>query len=416
MALLKRFLPILLCAMATPALGQSLLPDSFGQTAGAWTASSRQALDPAARQSADKNGNDGQVDAAAAREYGFQSGETAVYTRATSAATAPSSAKAKANGADALTVNLYRMKDASGAYGQYSYLRTPDMVAADFSEHASVKPTEAVILAGNFVLDVTGPNAQHNGADIKALLAMVGPKAQGGLMPTLPEHLPTANRVDRSDHYILGPATLDKFFPGGIGNSLGFAYGTEAETAHFRLNGRDVTLLVADFPTPQIAQSQLDALSRQFNVNGSQSSSGPTLFAERNQTLLSVVAGASSNSEASKLLDQVKSGTVLTWNEPTFQFKEPSIQVMILGAFIGTGVICMFAVVTGLAFGGVRLAVKKMFPNTVFDRSTQMDILQMGLTTKPIKSEDFYTFDGKRIDAGKVDKNLPDRVALRIFR
>jgi len=273
-----------------------------------------------------------------------------------------------------------------------------------------------VILVGNFVLDVTGPNAQHNGADIKALVAMIAGKAQGGLLPTLPEHLPTANRVDRSDHYILGPATLDKFFPGGIGNSLGFAYGTEAETARFHLNGRDVTLLVADFPTPQIAQSQLDALSKQFNVNGSENGTGPAMFAERNQTLLSIVAGAGSKAEASKLLDRVKSGTVLTWNEPTFQFKEPSIEVMILGAFLGTGVICMFAVVTGLAFGGVRLAVKKMFPNTIFDRSTQMDILQMGLTSKPIKSEDFYTFDGKRIDTGSVDKNLPDRTALRIFK
>jgi hypothetical protein len=45
-----------------------------------------------------------------------------------------------------------------------------------------------------------------------------------------------------------------------------------------------------------------------------------------------------------------------------------------------------------------------------------MDILQMGLVSKPIKSEDFYTFDGTRIDTKGLDKNLPDRTALRLFK
>ena len=390
-----------LCAAALPAFAQkapNILPQSFA----GWTANSRQTFHPGAQPVMNATGGDqARASVAAAREYGFLAGETVNYTR----------------GGDTLSATLYQMKDPSGAYGEYSYLRTPDMAPADLTDHSSGKPDEALILDGNLVLDVTGPNARQNAADIKTLLAAVNPKSVQGVLPNLPDHLPGAGRVDRSDHYILGPETVDQFFPGGIGYALGFAFSPEVETAHFTLGGHDATLLIADFPTPQIAKAQLDQLTKKFNINGSQpGASSPALYAERSDTLVSIVAGANSSEEAHKLLDQVKAGTVLTWSAPTFQFKEPSFAVMVVGAFVGTGVICLFAIVTSLAFGGLRLAVKRMFPNSVFDRSTQMDIMQLGLSSKPIKSEDFYAFDGKRVNDKSVDKNLPDRTALRIFR
>jgi hypothetical protein len=408
MFLLKRTALILGCLIALPAFGQNaqtILPNTFG----GWTATSRQALQPGTQPAANPPGVDQAHAALSAREYGFKSGEIAYYANS-----APSIA---GQPAETLTATLYQMKDPSGGYGEYSYLRKSDMNRADFSDHSSANPGEALVLLGNLVLDVTGTNTQRDAADLKALVSAVTSKAQDGLLPTLPDHLPVDNRVDKSDHYILGPSTLDQFFPGDLGYSLGFSYGTEAETAHFQQNGRDVTMLIADFPTPQIAQSQLDSLSKKFNINGSlPSATSPTLFADRSQTMLSIVAGASSRDEASKLLDQVRAGQVLTWNEPTFQFKEPSISVMIVGAFVGTGVICLYTMVGALAFGGFRLAVKRLFPNMLFDRSQQMDILQMGLVSKPIKSEDFYTFDGTRIDTSGLDKNLPDRTALRLFK
>ncbi len=99
-----------------------------------------------------------------------------------------------------------------------------------------------------------------------------------------------------------------------------------------------------------------------------------------------------------RCLRQVDSGTELTWNEPTFQFTQPSIGTMIVGTIIGTGVICLFALVSGLAFGGVRLVVKRALPDKVFDRSDQLQILQLGLSSKPINAEDFYGI-------GATDKN-----------
>jgi hypothetical protein len=409
MRLPKRIALLVPCLIAVPAFAQNapnILPDGFAN----WKAFSRQEFRPGQQPVLNKTGADEtQNSQTAAWEYGFVSGEAVSYSSGASGPTGGAPPQL-------VTAIVYRMKDPSGAYGEYSYLRSPDMGRADFAEHSSSTANEALALVGNLVVDVQGLDPKRNASDIKALVAAVVPKATEGLFPTLPDRLPDENRIDKTDHYILGPQTLDQFFPGQLGSSLGFNYSPEVETAHFQMGKSDATLLIADFPTPQIAQSQMDALSKKFNVNGSVPAAAPALFAERNQTLLSIVAGAPSAQDANKLLDKVQSGTVLTWNEPTFQFKEPSIDVMVVGAFVGTGVICLITVVAALAFTGFRLSVKKMFPNTVFDRSSQLEVLQMGLVSKPIKSEDFYSFDGKRIDTGTVDKNLPDRTALRLFK
>ena len=396
---------ILGCFFAAPVFAQNaaqkILPDAFG----GWTLTNHQTFTPGDQPTA-SNAPAGETQGViAAREYGLIWGETASYVHSASGA------------GKALNVTVYRMKDASGAYGEYSYLRTPDMTSADFTDHAALNNSEALVLIGDIVLKVDGANLPRNEAAIKGLVSTIEPKSGSGLYPTLPEHMPEQGRVAHSDHYILGAATLDQFFPGGIGDSLGFSFGPEVETAHFKVDGRDLTMMIADFPTPQIAQGQLDALSKGYNVNGSQpAATSPEFFANRTQTMVAMVAGAESNEQANKLLDQIRPGSVLTWDQSTAQFKEPPFSVMVVGAFVGTGIICLITMVGALAFSGFRLTVKKMFPNTIFDRSTQMDILQMGLVSKPIKSEDFYTFDGKQVDTGTVDKNLPDRTALRLFK
>src|ERR1700675_2536074 len=130
--------------------------------------------------------------------------------------------------------------------------------------------------------------------------------------------------------------------------------------------------------------------------------------------MLEIVSGAPTRALAESLLNQIQSGTQVTWNEPTFQFKEPTIEMMIVGSIIGTGVICGFAVIAGVAFGGFRLVMKRALPNKVFDRSSQIQVLQLGLSSKPINAEDFYQFDGTSIPDIHVDKKLPDRVALRL--
>jgi hypothetical protein len=48
------------------------------------------------------------------------------------------------------------------------------------------------------------------------------------------------------------------------------------------------------------------------------------------------------------------------------------------------------AVVFGVAFGGLRVITKRIFPGKVFDRPERMEVLQLGLSSKPIDPRDLY--------------------------
>ncbi len=320
-------------------------------------------------------------------------------------------------GSKSLEVAAYRMKDASAAYGLYSYLRTPDMARANFTDHSSISGERALVLAGDLVLDIRAKELSKSTPQLKALVAAIAPKAHEGALPTLWQYLPQKNMIERTDRYVLGPQTLNELFPGGLGDSLGFQSSAEAEVAHYRLGGRDATLLVAEFPTDQFASRQLAQLQKNFNLNGvSQAGGSPVLFAKRSARLLTIISGATSQAEADTLLNQVQMETELTWNEPTFQFKEPSIEMMIEGSIIGAGTICMFALIAGLSFGGLRLVMKRFMPGKIFDTKKHLEVLQLGLGSKAINSDDFYGYSAPSGTAAPVDKNLPDRVALRLFR
>jgi hypothetical protein len=391
---------------AASASAQTILPKSFAD----WTASAAGSFSPA-------QGNN--TEARAAKEYDFVSGEHDTYTHAPSTEkdTEKGTQKAGQPGeADTLDVTLYKMTDPSGAYGEYSFLRSPDMPRADLADHSSISSGRALVLEGNTVLDIRGSNLPKQEAALKALAASVSKNAQQGPLPWIENRLPTDDLIPRSDHYILGPVALNRFFPLGEDDWLGFSHGAEAETAQYQLGGKTVTLLLADFPTPQIAADELSRLGQKFNVNGSNAGAGSPLFAKRTVTMLGIVMGASSKAEAAPLLGGIESGTQVTWNEPTFQFKEPTIEMMIVGSIIGTGVICGFTLIAGIAFGGFRLVMKRALPNRVFDRSSQIQVLQLGLSSKIINAEDFYQPDGMPTPDITVDKDLPDRVALRIFR
>ncbi len=398
---MRRFVLVLFAGLLTTSLcasAQQILPHSFA----GWAQSSDQTFGASAAPSLSNAPADASGDAAsAAKEYGFAGGEHAIYRQ----------------GSETLDVTLYKMKDSSGAYGEYSYQRASGMQRANLTDHSSITPGRALVLRGNLVVDIQGKSLTAHTADLKTLVRAVGQHAQDEPLPTLWENLPQKDVVEGTDRYILGPQTLNQLFPGGLGDSVAFSRGAEAEVARYHVSGHDATLLIIDFPTPQMAEGMLADIAKKFNVNGSQpGSNSPTLFAARSLTLLAVVAGVPSQAEADSLLNQVHPGTVLTWNEPTFQFKEPSIGVMVVGTIEGTGVICLFALIAGLAFGGLRLVVKRSMPGKIFDRASYVQVLQLGLASKPINAEDFYGTPGGPTPDVKVDRNLPDRIALRIFR
>jgi hypothetical protein len=379
------------------AAAQGVLPASFG----GWTGAVQAGLVAAAVNSADRQaGVTAQQQSSALAEYGFVGGENATYKK----------------GTESLQVEAYRMKDPSGAYGLLTYLRPADMphAGATLGKHSFLSDNEALILAGNVVVHIHGQNLRREQGDLQALLEQVSTHAEMGALPTLWQQLPAKEIVPGTDKYVLGTHTLNQFFPVALGDSVGFSKGAEAEVASYRSRQGQSMLLLVDLPTPQMATSTLNQLAGKFDVNGSKPGAGQALYAKRLMTTLAIVA-APNDAEGRALLDEVQSGEVLTWNQPTPKGKQADIGTIVVGTIVGTGAICAFSIIAGLAFGGFRLVVKRIMPGKVFDRAKDMQVIELGLS-KPVSAGDFYDRSGPRIRMGKLEKNLPEKTALRLFR
>jgi hypothetical protein len=314
------------------------------------------------------------------QEYGFLSGTVQSYT----------------NKDKTISVTLYNMKDSTSAYGLYSFLRGPGMAHAAIAEHSCMSSARALVLDGATVVEITGSNRVNLSGlepDFKALVTALAIPPTEEPYPDLYKRLPLRGFQEGTDRYVLGPIALNALIPLAAGDWAGFANGAEVETAQYKFSNnanRIVTLIVVDYPTPQFADKMLKEWAGKFNLNPDQPNGKPALYAARKLTIVGLVAGAPNAEEAKALLAHLDSGEELTWNEPTFAVNESNINTVIASIIVGTGILCMFTLIAGLAFGGVRLVIKRILPGRIFDRGTEMDVLQLGLASKPINAEDFY--------------------------
>ena len=371
-----------------PAGASRALPASIGS----WNSTESQQVQPAALETIAFG------DAPILREYGILNAEHVLYQ----------------SGGRQLSVTLYHMRDSSAAYGAYTFLRAPDMAAADLAEKSAVGRGRVLVVEGNLLLEVSGPGAASL-SDLKALVAKIAPAAEMAPYPTMWEYLPSQGLIPNSDHYMLGPAALARLWPfaGSLPNQapakavpanptpdsdwLGFNDGAEAELARYHLHGELVSLLLVRYPTRQMATKHLGALAKIFDINPSAgatpASSGQrsSIFVVRKSGLLAIVAGTRSQPLAVDLIRAVQFETRLTWSEPAWKATEKPFVKMLYDVFVGTGVLLIYGAVASLAFGLVRLAIKRLFPNQVFDRPNQMEVLQLGIYSKPIEAKDFYS-------------------------
>ena len=358
---------LILIAAARPAGAQSILPSSFAD----WTAPESSVVVPTA-------GLDQTVgsDAPIFREYFLKTLERRAY----------------AHGAQTAAITLYRFRDPSSAYGAYTFVRDNALTPVDLGSYASTSGDRALVVVGDFLLDVTGKPGRPSNADLKQLIASVEKVADRSPFPSLGEHLPAKGLVRGSEHYVLGPRALAQYVPLGTDDWMGFNYSAETMLARYRLAGKDVTLLIASYPTQQIAADKFAGMLRRFTFDppGGVPPDQTVLFGKRSSSLIAVVVGAPSREAANQLLDQVQYESQVTWNEPKQKLTDPSIGGMVVGAFLGTGVIMLLAVAVGIGFGGIRVFLRFFLPNKVFDREKQIEILQLGIYSKPIQAKDFY--------------------------
>ncbi len=364
----KRTLILAVLLIAGPLLAatQELLPSSLGD----WASPRSVTLTP---RDIDNLGGE---DSAILREYGVTRAEQRTYS----------------SGGRSVVVTVYLFPDSTTAYGAFSFLRTDAVPLGGHPGATSRRPSVERVLLGNFILETSGNGLHSRRNALRELQKNVLVWSDGAPYPLLLQYLPTKGLVRGSERYLLSAVSLARVLPFERSDWASFQYGAEAQLARYRTNGKDTTLLLISFPTPQSAQLKQAELGRWLNVNNLETShtNRPVAYVRRILSVLVIALDSDSPEVAKSLLGGVHYQPNFSWNEPGHRATDPPILFMVYRIIVGTGALLAFALVAGISFGGVRIVTKIFFPGKVFDRAESMEIIQLGISSKPIEARDFY--------------------------
>lgn len=300
--------------------------------------------------------------------------------------------RAYTNGANQLGLRLYQFKDPSSAFEFYTFAVLPGMKPLGLGQQTAILQDDARMLIGNLVVQA-GLSARLEPNILQDVIDDLKARSDQTPLPPIRNYLPTEGRVFGSEKYAFGPkgfrsaaARLDRSEFAGLVNEAGFASGAEAMFARYRTGKDEAVLVLIEYPTPQLAEQHLRHLEQAISSGARQA--GTTI--QRKASLLSVVLRPSSAADGNALRSAVNYETQVTWNEPNHTLTDPPWATILGKIIIATMLFMVVAVVLGIAFGGVRVVMKILFPGKVFDRPEQMDVLQLGLSSKRIDSRDFY--------------------------
>lgn len=300
-----------LLALLLPALAQAaIFPDAIG----AWrrTAASKPVL----------------ADGPLWDEYGLQESEAASYE----------------NGSAKFTATAWRLQDSTGALAAYDWQRPGKSEPSKLAALAAETADSLVLVHGNYLLWFSGykPTTPELDPIVESLR-----NVDTTVLPTLPGYLPSRDLVPGSERYITGPAGLRKFNAGIPPSAAAFHLGAEAQLGVFHSPKGDMVLTIFSYPTPQIAMQQAASLGK---IPGAE--------VKRSGPLVAVILSPPDPDAAERLLAQVRYRAEVTRDAHVPTLRD-NIGNLVVTAFVLTGLLLVFCVVSGLALGGSRVLLRR---------------------------------------------------------
>jgi len=297
------------------------------------------------------------------KEYGFSDFQSANY----------------AKGDRKLSVRAARFDDATGAYGGYTLYSQPGMRTEDIGRHGEWAGDRVLFMQGNIVIEAKFDRVNAmSAAELRELAAGL-PQPAGNLAqpPSLAHWLPQPSFIEHSVKFATGPRSYDHVASPLPSSAIDFSKSPEVLTALYKSDEGEAKLTLISYPTPQIAGTQLRNIE-QNHANLEVSGAG-SFSIKRTGPLLVIVSGQASRSEVSSLLSSVNYEADVTYNEPTFLTRKDNIGNLIVAAFGLIGLILAVALVFGLVFGGLRVILKKLYPDRFFDRPEDANVITLNL-------------------------------------
>jgi hypothetical protein len=305
------------------------------------------------------------------KEYGFTEYASGEYTRDDDGRT--------------LKLRAARFADTSGAYGAFTFYKQREMLNEKIGDQAASLNNRVLFYRGNLLVDaVFDKLSGMSAAELRELAAGI-PLPEGGArnLPGLPIYLPKESYVKNTAKYVTGPSTLDKIGAPISSQLVDFNAGAETVLANYGSSGGEATLVLIAYPTPQIAAQHLRRIdAARQSANAAPSATGaPTdtgiVWDKRTGPIVAIAAGPLSVSEAKSLLAAVNYEADVTWNEATFLDKKNSIGNLVWNAIVLCGILIGIALVAGLAFGGLRVLVKRWQPER--EGTEEIDFISLHL-------------------------------------
>jgi hypothetical protein len=296
------------------------------------------------------------------------------------------------NGADEITLRAFVLRDPSSAFELYTFLLAPGLKDFELGGDSAGGEHDARFLVGNIVIQAE-ISSKATAQGLSELLTALQAKADSTPLPPVKNYLPARGRTFGSEKYSLGPegfraamGSLGQDASKDLTDAVGFQNGAEAMLANYHGEHGSGVLVLLDYPTPQLAEQHLHHL--QQALPDALKHAGVSV--ERKASLLSLVFAATSTEYARAMRDAVNYETQVTWNERGQQATDPPIMLIMYKIFLFTGLFLGVATGIGIAFGGFRVIIKRLFPGKVFDRPENIEVLQLGLSGKKIDPTDMY--------------------------
>lgn len=344
---------------ATPPSNPAILPQAFG----GWQVS------PPVHASADPAAAD-PVNGALLKEYGFTDFEGATYTR---------------DDGRKLTIKAARFDDATGAYGAFTYYKAPEMLDQKIGDEGALLNQRVLFFRGNILVDAVFERiSAMSAAELRELSDHL-PRPQGSAinLPLLPRYLPERFFVSNTAKYIVGPIGLEKTGAPLAASYVDFSKGAEVMTGNYHTSDGGATLMLINYPTPQLAAAQfsvIDAARQAHQLGDSQ------IAVRRTGPILVLISGQI-GSDANALLSSVNYDADVTWTENTYFTRRDNVANLLIHVIFLAALLCGLSVVVGVGFGGFRILMKRLYPGKVFDRPDQLEIIALHLT-QPVQKPD----------------------------
>jgi hypothetical protein len=353
----------------TPARSEpapAMLPQQFG----GWQmkGSPQTSTDPAAADP---------TNAVVLKEYRFSDLATSTYTR---------------DDGRTLKIRAARFADASGAFGAYTFYLQPEMAKEELGDQGASVGQRVLFYRGHVLVDAQF--SQESAMSVAQLRELAGalprPGGNSGILPTFIEFMPRRGYVQNTQKYVMGPAALAAQATPVAADLVDFNASSEVSLARYNTSSGEATLMLISYPTPQLAAEHLRRIDAAHQMAQPQTGvsmveSAGSFFDKRTGPIIAIATGPVSESDAKSLLGMVNWEASVTLNQASDNAQVRDLYMLILNIVILAGILGGLAIVAGIAFGGIRILMKRWYPDKVFDRPEHMEFISLRLTETVVK-------------------------------